>query len=185
MSTAPLNVAPADRARPLVIRFGALGDLVQCTVLLSRLWRASGRPCDLVTGHPGASMLLSGLPFVGEVILVPSRRQMYPLSVPQRQLVGRLRALLSMADSFIGLDSGPAHMAAALGCPAVVLFGRADPRRVAPRGIARVACLSGLRVEDWPDDPGQWAQRNRMEGIEVDAVVDAWRGLRIQSGAAK
>jgi heptosyltransferase-3 len=38
-----------------------------------------------------------------------------------------IKALLAGAALFIGNDSGPAHMAAALGLPVVVLFGSSDP----------------------------------------------------------
>ena len=44
----------------------------------------------------------------------------------------RLLALLSMAHSCISVDTGPAHAAAALNCPLVVLFGRASPSRFRP-----------------------------------------------------
>jgi ADP-heptose:LPS heptosyltransferase len=37
-------------------------------------------------------------------------------------------------DAFIGNDSGPAHIAAALGVPTVSIFGPSDPRRFAPLG---------------------------------------------------
>lgn len=41
--------------------------------------------------------------------------------------LGAVKALLKEAVLFIGNDSGPAHMAAAFGVPAVVLFGSSDP----------------------------------------------------------
>jgi heptosyltransferase-2/heptosyltransferase-3 len=37
-----------------------------------------------------------------------------------------------MAHSCISVDTGPAHAAAALDCPLVVLFGRANPNRFRP-----------------------------------------------------
>lgn len=40
----------------------------------------------------------------------------------------RLAALIQKARLFIGNDSGPAHMAAAVGTPTMVLFGPTDPR---------------------------------------------------------
>jgi lipopolysaccharide heptosyltransferase II len=57
-----------------------------------------------------------------------------------------LPALLERARLFIGNDSGPAHVAAALGIPSVVLFGSQEPDRFRPwseRSIAlhhRVHC---------------------------------------------
>lgn len=59
---------------------------------------------------------------------------------------------LADADFFIGNDSGPAHMAAAFGLPAVVLFGSSDPVVWAPwrtraEVIAAPEGLSSIRVE--------------------------------------
>jgi ADP-heptose:LPS heptosyltransferase len=44
----------------------------------------------------------------------------------------RLLALLSISHSCISVDTGPAHAAAALNCPLVVLFGKASPQRFRP-----------------------------------------------------
>ena len=38
-----------------------------------------------------------------------------------------IQSLMARAVLFVGNDSGPAHMAAAFGVPAVVLFGASDP----------------------------------------------------------
>lgn len=38
-----------------------------------------------------------------------------------------IKSLLAGATLFVGNDSGPAHMAAALGLPVVVFFGSSDP----------------------------------------------------------
>mgnify|MGYP005848585615 CR=1 FL=1 len=45
-------------------------------------------------------------------------------------------ALLAGAEVFIGGDSGPLHLAAALGRPAIGLFGPTDPACTGPRGPA-------------------------------------------------
>jgi heptosyltransferase-2 len=50
--------------------------------------------------------------------------------------VAELLALLRGADLVVGNDSGPAHLAAAMGRPTVVLFGPTSPRWTAPRGAA-------------------------------------------------
>ena len=51
-----------------------------------------------------------------------------------------LAALLQAGDLVIGNDSGGLHLAAAVGAPAVVLFGITDPGRTAPLG-SRVKIL--------------------------------------------
>jgi heptosyltransferase-2 len=58
---------------------------------------------------------------------------------PIPSLVGRdrpalLAALIAELDALVGADSGPAHVAAAVGVPAVTLFGPTDPRLTAPLG---------------------------------------------------
>jgi heptosyltransferase II len=60
-------------------------------------------------------------------------------AVPIRSLVGQdrpalLPALLSELDALVAADSGPAHVGAAVGIPAVTLFGPTDPRLTAPMG---------------------------------------------------
>ena len=62
---------------------------------------------------------------------------------PAASLVGRdrpalLTALLSEIDVLVSGDTGVAHLAAALGTPAVTLFGPTDPTLSAPRGPVRV-----------------------------------------------
>jgi heptosyltransferase-3 len=54
-----------------------------------------------------------------------------PVPVPGaniiRTSVRELLGLISNADLFIGIDSGPSHMAAALGTPALLFFGAINP----------------------------------------------------------
>lgn len=51
-----------------------------------------------------------------------------------RTSIGELCALLSLADAFVGNDSGASHLAAALGIATVAIFGSTNPRRTAPQG---------------------------------------------------
>jgi len=46
----------------------------------------------------------------------------------------QLAAVLAHCDLLIGIDSGPMHVAAAMGRPVVGLFGPTDPRRTGPQG---------------------------------------------------
>jgi ADP-heptose:LPS heptosyltransferase len=48
--------------------------------------------------------------------------------------LGQLSALLSRCLLYVGNDSGPTHLAAALGVCTVALFGPTDPRQWSPRG---------------------------------------------------
>lgn len=64
-------------------------------------------------------------------------------------------AIAAKAELVVGNDTGPTHIAAAAGCPALVLFSRdSDPAMTAPRGpdgawpsVIRVPVLADLPVE--------------------------------------
>jgi len=89
--------------------------------------------------------------------------------------IPRLVALLARADGLITVDSGPAHAAAAVGCPLVVLFGKALPSLYRPWGTAgadvKVVC-------------GQMAGEPDMLGIDSRSVIAAWSSLILRAGTA-
>ena len=66
--------------------------------------------------------------------------------------LGQLAALCRVARLTVGNDSGVCHLAAAAGCPAIVLFSRAsDPARCAPRGPL-VRILASPDLAELPAD---------------------------------
>jgi heptosyltransferase-2/heptosyltransferase-3 len=85
--------------------------------------------------------------------------------------VPRLAALLARADGLVTVDSGPAHAAAAVGCPQVVLFGKASTSLYRPWGI------SGADVKVLT---GQLDGELTMLGIAVGAVTAAWDTLALR-----
>ena len=89
--------------------------------------------------------------------------------------VPRLLALLARADGLVTVDSGPAHAAAAVGCPQVVLFGRASTSLYRPWGA------SGADVQVLA---GRSGGEPSMLGIETADVIAAWDRLRLTSGRA-
>ena len=85
--------------------------------------------------------------------------------------MSRLLALQERAIGMISVDTGPAHSAAALGCPLVVLFGAADPSYYAPRSpTGAVVCLQGHDGED-----------PSMLAISADEVINAWKSVHQSS----
>lgn len=80
--------------------------------------------------------------------------------------VPRLLSLIEGAHSMVSVDTGPAHAAAALGCPLVVLFGNASPNKWRPLGPGTILALGGERGDD-----------SRVSDIQPDAVIGAWKSL--------
>ncbi|HEX2584256.1 MAG TPA: glycosyltransferase family 9 protein [Steroidobacteraceae bacterium] len=77
--------------RPLVVRFGALGDMVLLTTLIRHLHQRFNQPVDIVSSGPWTRPLLEGQPGVGEIFVIRSRNLPYWLNPEQQQLVAALR----------------------------------------------------------------------------------------------
>jgi heptosyltransferase-2/heptosyltransferase-3 len=86
--------------------------------------------------------------------------------------VPRLVALLAHVQGLITVDSGPAHAAAAVGCPLVVLFGKASVSLYRPWGTA------GAEVKVLT---GQFGGEANMLGIDVRDVTAAWDALELRN----
>jgi heptosyltransferase-2/heptosyltransferase-3 len=76
----------------------------------------------------------------------------------------RFFSLCESVHSMISVDTGPAHAAAALGVPLVVMYGAESPRDWLPRSPSGspVIGLGGPPVSA------------RVDQIPVDSVFDAW-----------
>ena len=93
--------------------------------------------------------------------------------------LGLLGALLERAALWVGNDSGVMHLAAAVGCPTVSVWGPTEPEKWAPRGEKH------RWVRKWERCPGcvYWDYRVRcargdhacMEAVGVEEVVGAIR----------
>jgi heptosyltransferase-3 len=76
---------------PLVMRFGAFGDMVLLTMLLRQLQARFGKPVDVISSGPWTQPLLEGQPSVGRLFVIRSRRAPYWMSLDQQRLVAWLR----------------------------------------------------------------------------------------------
>lgn len=85
-------ILPCAGPAPLVVRFGAFGDVVLLTPLLSLLHRRYGQPCRVLGSGAWLPPLLAGNPDVQQVLTVRSRRRPYWLDRSQQRLVKTLRA---------------------------------------------------------------------------------------------
>lgn len=129
--------------------------------------------------HPGAGarerrwplegftqLAAAAAPRAGVLVTGPVEEE-WPVAGPIDAALRRLRpsleellALLAGASAFAGNDSGPGHLAAALGTPTLSLFGRSDPAVWAPRGAGRVEVVQG-----------------ELASLDVARVLPAWRSL--------
>jgi len=121
----------------------------------------------ILTAGPGEETLLQA---------VASQMRGVPVGLPPLPAED-LAALLSRCDLLVAGDTGPLHLAAALGCPTVAIYGPSDPIRVAPVGeghrVLKKPCACG-----W--EPGLYFNRRCPDApclgaITVEEVVAAAR----------
>jgi heptosyltransferase-2/heptosyltransferase-3 len=119
------------------------------------------------TSMPQALIVLVGAP--REELLLDWIQDATVLSAVAKAAVplSHLFALCATAHSMISVDSGPAHAAAALGLPLVVLFGGHSQREWLPRS-ARGSPVLGI---------GGPPISSRLDQISEKAVFEAWAAL--------
>jgi len=97
----------------------------------------------------------------------------------------RVFALLGLCHSCLSLDTGPAHAAAAVGCPLVVLVCGTHPDEYRPVGPPdRIAQVCALPREQWPDTQQEFSLAHRVSEIEPEQVTDAWARVTKHLGTA-
>ncbi|HTM18993.1 MAG TPA: glycosyltransferase family 9 protein [Kofleriaceae bacterium] len=136
-------------------------------VELVRACRQAGQPIVLVWGtHEEHDLAEEIAAEAGGGVLAP------PTTIPQ------LGGLLAAAGVVISGDTGPLHLALALGTPAVGLFGPVPAERNGPRG-------RGYRTLQAPG--AAWERRDvakvDMGAISAGAVVAAARAAQAEAGA--
>jgi len=86
--------------------------------------------------------------------------------------LSELAALVENFDIFVSNDSGPAHLAAALGINTLVLFGPTSPDITSPKGLAVKVISKDLDCEI-PCYNLQCKNNKCMKAIEVDEAFQA------------
>ncbi|UCH36178.1 MAG: glycosyltransferase [Armatimonadota bacterium] len=132
-------------------RFAEVGDY------LHERWRTT----VVLVGAPGEAV---------EVSRVASAMSARAVNLTGETSTGELAAILERADLLVGVDSGPVHLAAAMGTPVVVLFGPTDPSRTAPQGEGHEVVTAGL---DCGPCTKPCATMECMKAITVELVTAA------------
>lgn len=129
-------------------------------------------------------LLIAGIPVifggsVGERAYIQGIIDQIPAGLPTPPAVaaGRLSltasiALMQKASLYIGLDTGPMHMAAMAGIPVVALFGPTHPERVGPYGVPHVV-LRGQGLDCLCCRKRVCDKMDCMQGISVEDVWQA------------
>jgi ADP-heptose:LPS heptosyltransferase len=74
---------------------------------------------------------------------IPGAIPIPPTTIPE------LALLLQRADLYVGMDTGPMHVAALLGTPTVGVFGRSDPQIHGPAAHLPGRAVAGPEAREW------------------------------------
>jgi heptosyltransferase-2 len=85
--------------------------------------------------------------------------------------VAELAALLSLCQGFVGNDSGPMHLAAAVGLPTLGLFGSTAPWRTGPVGPRAQVLYERIECSPCLDRTCRFGHMNCFRPITTDRVL--------------
>jgi ADP-heptose:LPS heptosyltransferase len=110
-----------------------------------------------------------------EAIATESARAFHGIAaIPSALNVRELIALIAGARLFVGNDSGPAHLAAALDRPTVVIFSETDPAQWGPRHTrGRVVSTGATFTHPRGDKSVLATQLRSIDAITVEEVQSA------------
>jgi heptosyltransferase-2/heptosyltransferase-3 len=118
----------------------------------------------LAEARPEAVLLVCGAPqeaeMIAQIVSATRHGRVSSAALPLRPFL----ALCRLAHSMISIDTGTAHVAAALGVPLTVMFGKEPPQKWLPRSADGSVVLA---VGGPP--------RSRVAELSVDEVFQCWR----------
>ena len=126
-----------------------------------------------------AAILLFAGPNERELLAQVAEMMEVPLILVQTDNLRHLAALISACDVYIGNDTGPMHIAAAVGTPVVALFGSTNPIRSGPYGDTHTVVQSGINLGCNPCHPGRRpggcgaGSCEVIAGIRMEQVLEA------------
>ena len=114
-----------------------------------------------------------------------SRMSQHPLDLVGRTDLLQLGAVLQKCDLLVSGDTGPMHMATAVGTPVIALFGAIDPDRTGPVGEGHTV-IRHREISCVPCNARSCVNSRHlacMEEISVDEVFSAVVGMLKKNGA--
>ena len=107
----------------------------------TKFWTVDGwtKLADLLIEETGAVVVFSGSPAdVPYIESIRERMKNQPLIAAGKLSLSEAVALVEASDVYVGVDSGPMHIAAFTDTKVVAIFGPTDPAKVGPYGSGHV-----------------------------------------------
>jgi len=175
------HVASFLRARGLkpsetyaVLNTGGNWDLKQWP------WEFFANLAGRITREMGVRIVLPGATKdLERVELIAQRSGVFPIVIAGSTDLGELAAVMAGAEFVVSNDSGPLHLAAAVGANVVGIFGPTRPEITGPRGTGRVVVVQkDARCNRAPCYYLECPDNRCMKSVSVEDVFDAVRKIR-------
>ncbi|MFQ5812561.1 MAG: lipopolysaccharide heptosyltransferase II [Anaerolineae bacterium] len=151
-----------------------------------KLWRneAWAQVADTLAQRYGAKVILTGSPEESPLCrAIADEMTTKPIVAAGETSLGGLAAIMARCQVVLGVDSGPLHLAVALGTSTVHLFGPVDSRAFGPWGdpachivvTSEMDCIPCNRL-DYPS--AELHQHPCVRNITVEQVLEAVERLR-------
>ena len=139
----------------------------------TRLWEENkfATLCNRIFTELQVKIIFTGRDRKGIVERIQSLMVVPSINLSGQTSLIDLVYLYSLALLVISPDSGPMHIAAAVGTPVVALFGPSDPSRTGPYGQGHTVIRKGLPCS--PCFKRQCSTIDCMKQISVEQVMDA------------
>lgn len=146
-----------------------LWPLERFACLAEALYARTGL-CSLMLGHGGEER--------GRVGRLGEGREKYLSVAPDVGILG-VAELARRARLFVGCDSFPMHIAAAVSCPTLGLFGVTDPARLGPYGPTGRSVYERLTLPKSTRERRKLPPDN-MEALSVEKVLDVCMEMALE-----
>jgi heptosyltransferase I len=133
--------------------------------------------CDLIVTELNLPVVFTGEHPEGPIARIRSLMQAPSASVAGATSLRELAALYRMASILLTTDSGPMHLAAAVGTPVMALFGPTSPERTGPYGHGHIVIRHGL-----PCSPCFRKTCDTLECMKTISVDEVFRAVRERLG---
>jgi ADP-heptose:LPS heptosyltransferase len=132
--------------------------------------------------HPGSKMLIVLGPAEGPEVEKAFVETGSPAPILAKGLTSlQLASVMEGCRFFAGNDSGVSHLAAALGLPAVVVFGPTDQRVWAPRGEKTLVVSRGLHCSPCSQERFLQCEDSRcLREVDIGDVLEGLKKMGVQ-----
>ena len=135
---------------------------------------------DWLIDHNQAQILFVGVPDEIPIISqIQASMEQESINIAGMTTIPQLASILEKSSMFIGNDSGPMHLAAAVGTPTIGIYGPGDPKRFGPIGEKCNTIQKKRDCSPCKSDICIFGDEGCMGKIQVKDVIDTIKKLDI------